>query len=85
MVTIKVIRMAYALAIAVYSAIALLMLYEAWGFSVWNSFLEWITILATPVVWLGGILTARLTLEFAINQFKITEYLKAIRDQKEPH
>lgn len=84
MVTIKVIRMAYALAIAVYSAIALLMLYEAWGFSVWNKFLEWITILATPVIWLTGILTTRMALEFVINQFKISEHLKAIRDQKEP-
>jgi Domain of unknown function (DUF4282) len=85
MVTIKVIRAVYALSIAAYTGIALLMLYEAWGFSVWNRFLEWITILATPVVWLTGILTTRLALEFMINQFKISEHLKAIRDQKEPH
>ncbi|GAA0356792.1 DUF4282 domain-containing protein [Actinoallomurus spadix] len=84
MVTIKVVRAAYALSIAAYTGIALLMLYEAWGFSVWNKFLEWITILATPVVWLTGILTTRLALEFVINQFKISEHLKVIRDQNEP-
>lgn len=84
MVTTRLIKMAYALAILVYSLIALLMLLFAWSFFAWNKPLGFITLIATPIVWTAGLLTTRLVLEFVINQFKITEHLKALRDREGP-
>jgi hypothetical protein len=83
MVTPRLIKGAYGLAIAVYSLIALLMLLFAWSFFVWNKPLGFISLIATPIVWTGGLLTTRMFLEFLINQFKITEHLKVIREQGE--
>ncbi|GLY73272.1 hypothetical protein Airi01_015390 [Actinoallomurus iriomotensis] len=82
MVTASLIKFSYALAIVVYSLIALVMLLFAWSFSVWNKPLALATLVATPIVWVAGLLTTRMVLEFVINQFKITEHLKAMRDRE---
>lgn len=82
MVTTRLLKMSYLLAIVVYSLIALVMLLFVWSFSVWNKPLAFATLAATPIVWLAGLLFTRMTLEFAINQFKITEHLKAMREQE---
>src|SRR5262245_35912948 len=53
MVTTNLIKATYAMAIAVYSLIALVMLLFAWSFSVWSKPLALATLLATPIVWIG--------------------------------
>lgn len=83
MVTPRLIKLSYVLAIVVYSLIALVMLLFVWSFSVWNKPLAFATLVATPIVWLAGLLSTRLVLEFVINQFKVTEHLKAIREREE--
>lgn len=82
MVTANLIKMSYVLAIVIYSLIALVMLLFAWSFSVWNKPLALATLVATPIVWIGGLLATRMVLEFVINQFKITEHLKAMRERE---
>ena len=82
MVTTKLIKISYMLAIVVYSLIALVMLLFVWSFSVWNKPLAFATFLATPIVWVSGLLLTRMFLEFVINQFKITEHLKAMRERE---
>ena len=82
MVTTSLLKATYVLALVVYSLISLVMLLFAWSFSVWNKPLALATLLATPLVWIAGLLATRLTLEFVINQFKITEHLKAIRERE---
>jgi hypothetical protein len=83
MVTTRLIKAAYALAIVVYSLISLLLLLLAWSFFVWNKPLGFITLIAAPIFWIAGLLSTRIVLEFVINQFKISEHLKAIREQGE--
>lgn len=83
MVTTRMIKASYVLALVIYSLIGIVMLLFAWSFSVWNKPLALATIVATPIVWLSGLLSTRLILEFAINQFKITEHLKALREREE--
>lgn len=83
MVTTRLIKVAYALAIVVYSLVALLLLLLAWSFFYWNKPLGYITLIAAPIFWISGLLTTRIFLEFVINQFKISEHLKAIREQGE--
>jgi Domain of unknown function (DUF4282) len=83
MVTASLIKVSYVLAIVVYSLVAIVMLLLAWSFSVWNKPLGFATLVATPIVWTAGLLTTRMVLEFVINQFKITEHLKAIREREE--
>lgn len=80
MVTIRLIRLSYVLVLAftVVSALALLLL--AWSFSEWNGMLALLTMLATPVICLFQILATRMFLEFLINQFKITEELRKLRE-----
>ncbi|MCO5992647.1 DUF4282 domain-containing protein [Actinoallomurus rhizosphaericola] len=83
MVTTRLIKVTYALAIVVYSLVALLLLLLAWSFFYWNKPLGFITLIAAPIFWISGLLTTRIVLEFVINQFKISEHLKAIREQGE--
>jgi hypothetical protein len=82
MVTTRLIKISYAMAMVVYSLIALVMLLFAWSFSAWNKPLALATLVATPIFWIAGLLSTRLILEFVINQFKITEHLKAMRERE---
>ncbi|MBC6457494.1 DUF4282 domain-containing protein [Actinomadura sp. HBU206391] len=80
MVTIKLIRLVYVLAIGFTGITALAMLLLAWSFSEWNGFLALLTFVATPIVSLFQIVITRMILEFVINQFKITDELRKIRE-----
>jgi hypothetical protein len=83
MITIKLIRLVYVLVIGFTGLTALTMLLFAWSFSEWNGTLALATLLATPVVSLFQIVVTRMALEFVINQFKITEELRKIREAGE--
>ncbi|MEV0662572.1 DUF4282 domain-containing protein [Actinomadura luteofluorescens] len=81
MVTMRVVKVLYVLALVPISLFALLM--AAYG-------VEWIAeggwggyllLLASPFVWLLQVFATRILLEFVINQFKISEYLRAIKDK----
>lgn len=82
-ITTQLIKVTYLLTILVYSLIAILMLILTQSFFDWNKPLGFITLIATPFVWFGGLLSTRLVLEFVVNQFKITEHLKALRERDE--
>jgi hypothetical protein len=82
MVTTRMIKASYVMALVVYSLIALVMLLFVWSFSVWSKPLALATLVATPIVWVSGLLSTRMFLEFVINQFKITEHLKAMRERE---
>jgi hypothetical protein len=80
MITIKLIRLFYLLAIGFTGVTALVMLILAWSFSEWNGALALVTFLAIPIVSLFQIVVTRMVLEFMINQFKITDELRKIRE-----
>jgi membrane protein YdbS with pleckstrin-like domain len=80
MITIKLIRLVYVIVIGLTGVTALAMLLFAWSFAEWNGALALATLVATPVVSLFQIVVTRMALEFVINQFKITEELRKIRE-----
>ena len=83
MVTTRMVKLVYALTLGV---ITLFSLWVAW-YGLWflagNTMLGIATLIAAPIIWLVPTLAVRMTLEFFINQFKITEYLRIIKDQGE--
>jgi hypothetical protein len=80
-ITPKLIRLFYRLALAVITIFALGMLMLAWSFADWNMALGIVTLLATPILWIFNVVIVRMFLEFLINQFKITEHLRTIKDK----
>jgi apolipoprotein N-acyltransferase len=85
MITIKLIRLIYVGVIGLTCVTALVMLLFAWSFAVWSGKLALATLIATPVVALFQIVVSRIALEFVINQFKITDELRKIREGGQPH
>lgn len=85
MVTPRLIKIFYALAVALISLGSLFeLLVGLWALQFdWGRYFGVFLVPAAPLTWLLGLLFTRITLEFIINQFKITEYLKAIREREE--
>lgn len=82
MVTPKVTKMIYALAMVPISLIFLLMVgYGLQWLAEDATFLGLTLLIAAPFTWLFQMLATRVLMEFVINQFKITEYLRAIKDK----
>ena len=86
MVTTRIIKIVYVLAIMVFSLVSLFtFLVGLWALQFsWGKYVGVFLVPAAPLLWLLELVTVRLALEFVINQFKITEHLKAIREQREP-
>ena len=82
MVTTRMIKASYVMALVVYSLIALVMLLFVWSFSVWNKPLALATLVADADRSGRPACSTRMFLEFVINQFKITEHLKAMRERE---
>lgn len=80
MITIRLIRMVYLACLGFAGLTGFVMLLLAWSFSVWNGTLAVATLIAIPIVCFFQIVSSRMVLEFLINQFKITEELRKIRD-----
>ncbi|XRQ11794.1 DUF4282 domain-containing protein [Actinomadura welshii] len=91
MVTPKVVKIIYALALIPITLVALTMAWfglayldqeypggEGEGFV---AMVGLILLLSAPFVWILQVLMTRIFLEFVINQFKIGEYLRAIKDK----
>jgi hypothetical protein len=83
MITRTVFRYVYRLTLIGSSLFALLMAWYGLAFLQWSVTLGVLILLATPMIWFFQVMTVRLTLEFLINQFKITEYLQILKDQGE--
>jgi hypothetical protein len=81
LITTKMIKLVYSLALTGITLLALLMAWYGLAFLKWNPTLGVLTLMATPFVWLFQIVATRMTLEFLINQFKISEYLRVIKDK----
>ncbi|WP_329519604.1 DUF4282 domain-containing protein [Spirillospora sp. NBC_01491] len=81
MVTAKMIKLIYTLALLVISLLTLVMVWYGVAFLEWNTTLGVMTLIASPFVWLFQVLMTRMTLEFLINQFKVSEYLRIIKDK----
>ena len=82
MVTSGLIKRVYRLAIVLITLFAFLLAWTGVGFLTWNVWLGVSTLIATPVIWLLQLVTIRIGLEFLINQFKITEHLRVIKDKR---
>jgi hypothetical protein len=84
MITTKLIRAVYLLAILMFVVQSVLMLSIGfWVFS-WRTGWAWgvFMIIGAPVMFFFETVVTRLILEFVVNQFKITEHLKAIRERE---
>ncbi|MFD0900770.1 DUF4282 domain-containing protein [Actinomadura sediminis] len=81
MITAEMIKIIYRLAVVLITLFALIIAWTGVGFLEWNQMLGVLTILATPIIWLFQLVTTRMALEFLINQFKISEYLRVIKDK----
>lgn len=80
MITIKLMRMVYLACLGFAGLTGFVMLMLAWSFAVWNGTLALATLVAIPVVCFFQVVSSRMFLEFLINQFKITEELRKIRE-----
>ncbi|MCO5972096.1 DUF4282 domain-containing protein [Actinoallomurus sp. WRP6H-15] len=85
MVTAKLIKVVYVLAIVLISLTSLfILLVGLWALQFgWGRYFGVFMVPAAPLLWLFELVTVRMSLEFVINQFKISEHLKAIREQGE--
>ncbi|RFS84759.1 DUF4282 domain-containing protein [Actinomadura spongiicola] len=81
MITAKLVKIVYLLALVPITLVALVMAWYGLAYLEEGSSVGLITLLATPFVWLLQVLFTRLVLEFVINQFKISEYLRVIKDK----
>lgn len=82
MITVRLARTIYTIMIVMITLFALVVLWYGFSFFTWNSGLALMTIVAAPLIWLFDLLLVRVFMEFVINQFKITEHLKALRDRE---
>lgn len=81
MVTTRMIKIVYRLALVLITLLALLVAWYGVAFLEWNTTLGLLTLIAAPFLWIFQLLATRMVLEFLINQFKISEYLRAIKDK----
>lgn len=83
MVTPQMIRGAYFFAVLFTSIVAVVWLIIGFYLYHYGYLLTVFIVLFTPPLWLGSLIAIRMFLEFLINQFKITEHLKAMREREE--
>jgi hypothetical protein len=84
MITTRLIKLVFILAIVLVSSDSLVVVsIGIWVAKLRNGWLlGLLIILFTPVFWLLQLVIARIFMEFMVNQFKITEHLKAIRERE---
>jgi hypothetical protein len=82
MVTPQMIRAAYLFAVLFTSMTAVLWLIVGFWLFQYGWLLTVFIVLFTPPLWLLSLIGIRMFLEFLINQFKITEHLKAMRERE---
>ncbi|NDU76118.1 DUF4282 domain-containing protein [Actinomadura sp. DSM 109109] len=81
MITTRAVKLLYVVALIPISLFSLGMaLYGAAWISDSPAF-GYLLLLSSPFVWLFQVFATRIVLEFVINQFKISEYLRAIKDK----
>jgi hypothetical protein len=81
MVTTRLIRLVYVIALGLITLLSVIVAWYGLGFLQWNSLLGIMVLAAAPCLWLFWTLVTRMTMEFLINQFKISEYLRTIKDK----
>lgn len=81
MVTAKLIKIIYALSLVPITLVSLLMAGYGLDWLDQGSSFGYLLLLSSPFIWLFQILAIRTLLEFVINQFKISEYLRIIKDK----
>jgi hypothetical protein len=81
MITTKMVKIIYVLALFPISITALLMVAIGWTWLDDGAAFGYVFIFGSPFVWFFSLFVTRICLEFVINQFKISEYLRAIKDK----
>ncbi|MFI0483676.1 DUF4282 domain-containing protein [Actinomadura sp. 9N215] len=81
MITAKVVKIVYMLALVPITLVALVLAWYGLAYLEEGSTVGLVLLLTTPFIWLLQVLVTRMVLEFVINQFKISEYLRAIKDK----
>jgi hypothetical protein len=83
-VSTRLIKAFYLLAVLLISLISLFMLLVGlWALQFnWGRYFGVFLVPAAPLTWLFQLVITRIFMEFVINQFKITEHLKAIRERE---
>ncbi|GAA4224611.1 hypothetical protein GCM10022254_04470 [Actinomadura meridiana] len=81
MITAKLVKAVYALALVSITLMDLILAWYGLALLVDGSGLGLALLVATPFIWIFQLLVTRLILEFVINQFKISEYLRIIKDK----
>ncbi|MEO3822507.1 DUF4282 domain-containing protein [Actinomadura sp. B10D3] len=82
MVTVRVVKIIYLLSLVPYTMLALLLAGYGLDWLHRGSTWGYLLILTAPFLWFLLLLVTRIVLEFVINQFKISEYLRAIKDKR---
>jgi hypothetical protein len=82
MVTPQLIKGAYFFAVLFTSMTAVVWLIVGFWLFQYGWLLTVFIVLFTPPLWLLSLIAIRMFLEFLINQFKITEHLKAMRERE---
>jgi hypothetical protein len=84
MVSTRLIKAFYLLAILLISLTSLfIFLVGLWALQFgWGRYFGVFLVPAAPLLWLFELVVVRMVLEFVINQFKITEHLKAMRERE---
>ncbi len=84
MVSTRMIRIVYVLAILLISLTSVfIFLVGLWSLQFeWGKYFGVFLVPAAPLLWLFELVVTRVILEFVINQFKITEHLKAMRERE---
>ncbi|TDE26297.1 DUF4282 domain-containing protein, partial [Actinomadura sp. 6K520] len=82
MVTPKLVKIIYALALVPITLLALLIGWYALAYlQEGPAVVGLVLLVAAPLIWIFQVLMTRVFLEFVINQFKVSEYLRAIKDK----
>jgi Domain of unknown function (DUF4282) len=82
MVTPQMIKGAYGFAVLFTTMTALVWIIIGFWLFQYGYLLTVFIVLFTPPLWLLSMIASRMFLEFLINQFKITEHLKAMRERE---
>jgi hypothetical protein len=82
MVTPQLIKGAYLFAVMFVSMTAIIWLIVGFWLFQYGWLLTVFIVLFTPPLWVLSLIGVRMVLEFMINQFKITEHLKAMRERE---
>ncbi|GAA2252043.1 hypothetical protein GCM10010402_03990 [Actinomadura luteofluorescens] len=81
MITTRVVKILYVLALIPITLFSLLMAVYGIAWLDDSAALGLMLLLGSPFAWLSGVFATRIAMEFVVNQFKISEYLRAIKDK----